>query len=555
MNSQDSYHIYVLRKLFPVLILLVYFITLPGSAYGQAYFPPPPQNLTGEIDVLPNSQELLVQYKEGYTPVEVDQKVEERQKIASSPLGSVRIAAEDTISNIRGNPSPETLKDEYTSARKKTRTATTRKLLKFKPKDKTQAVNTEVVTLEKNASIVDAIKIYENLPTVESVSENIVMYATATPNDPAFNQQWALKKIQAETAWNTTKGNSTIMVAVIDSGVDYTHPDLAGHVSQGYDFFNNDNNPMDTCGHGTHVSGIIGAVTNNNVGIAGTNWNVNIMAIKALGTVGDKCGSNGASVINSIYYAADNGADIINMSLGGPGTCTSSTPHQQAINYARNRGVTVIVAAGNENSDASTKVPASCAGVITVGATGANDERASYSNFGSVVSLSAPGGNKTGGSCTSSNCILSTFIQSGQQGYAAAAGTSMAAPYVAGAAALLLSANSNLSPDQIKNILMTSADPISTDQPIGPRLNLARAIQQVTGGSTSSPTATPTTNPVCDPFQGGGFNIQDLLLMRQEVSKLESTNKGSCLTGSSSDATSIIDLVRARRIAAGLENL
>lgn len=550
----------MLRKLLPVLFLLVSFTLFSGKAHGQAYFPPSPPNLKDEVSILPTSRELIVQYKDGYTPTDVNQKVEERKELSSAPLGSIRIAAEDTISNIQGNPSPEELKMEYSAADKKARKSSSRKLLRFQPKHYTPAVNTEVITVEPNTPINDAINAYENLPTVESVYENIIFYADAIPNDPAFNQQWALQKIQAETAWNTTKGSNTVKVAVIDSGVDYTHPDLVGHVSQGYDFFNNDNNPMDTCGHGTHVSGIIGAVTNNNIGIAGANWNVNIMAVKALGKVGDKCGSNGASVINSIYYAADNGADIINMSLGGSGTCTSSSPHQQAINYARNRGVIVIVAAGNEDSDASTKTPASCSGVITIGATGASDERASYSNYGNLVTLAAPGGNKTGGTCTSANCIYSTFIQAGQQGYAAAAGTSMASPYAAGAAALLLSVNPNLSHDQVKNILVSSADPISTDKPIGPRLNLARAIQQINnGGSTTTPTqgvtATPTTNPICDPIPGGGFTIQDLLLVRQEVAKLVSTNKGSCLTGLPSDTTSIIDLGRARRIAAGLENL
>jgi hypothetical protein len=222
-------------------------------------------------------------------------------------------------------------------------------------------------------------------------------------------------------------------------------------------------------------------LTNNGKGVAGINWNIKMIAIKIMGPLSNgKCGSeNDTTITQGIIYAADNGAKAINMSLGGPGPCPAD--YQQAINYARSKGAAVIVAAGNNSQNASSFAPANCNGVITVGATDQNDNRASFSNYGSVVTLSAPGVD-----------IISTYSQGGQAVYANENGTSMAAPHVAGAAGLLLSIKPNLSPDEIKNILVSNADTVSTDLPIGPRLNLARAINSL---APDNQNPTPTDQP------------------------------------------------------------
>ena len=564
-----------MNKFILVFFVVFFFLLASQKVHGQAYFPTPPASTKSEVSNTTN-KEILVTYKKGYTPEEVKENVAERAKVASQPvLGGVRIAAENALLRLQDKEVPETVLNNYDKTNKKARVKSQRRLLHFKPKHETPATNSTIVTLDKDSSSATAIAAFTSLETVESASINPTMSANVTPNDPGFNQEWALTKIQASTAWNTTKGSSGVIVAVIDSGVDKTHPDLAGHVNNGYDFINNDSDANDLCGHGTHVSGTIGAVTNNAVGIAGINWNTNILPLKALGyrSSDGACVSTGGSVMNAIYYAADNGAKVISMSLGGDGACNSD--YQQAINYARQRGAVVVVAAGNENDSATNHSPANCQGVITVGATNNQDARASYSNYGSIVTISAPGGDKSGGTCSSSSCILSTYVLNGQQGYLAASGTSMATPHVAGAAALLLSVDSDLSPDEIKNILVSSADTISTDKPIGKRLNLVQAIQSVSGNTdptdppastntpipTQSQTATATISPsntACDPYSSGGtpkLNVQDLVLVRQEAAKILTTNKGSCITSPSTNPTTVLDVVKLRRVLAGLESL
>lgn len=548
----------MLRKLFPVLLCLICFFY--GASHALA------QNLSSEdlleSDIILNSQnQILVQYKPGYTPSEVDRKVEEREKIASQPiLGTLRIAADDTISNVQGLPQPEVVQKDYEKTKKQVGHTSSRRLLHQKTQKPTLLENTEVITISQDVQIDEALKAYEKLPTVESVEKNSLFYADLIPNDPMYSQEWGLTKIGAPTAWDKTTGSNQLIVGVIDSGIMETHPDLQANQIGGYDFVTNDSTPNDRCGHGTHVSGTIGAVTNNGIGVAGVNWNVKIISAKSLSTAQDPntgkptCAGSTKTIADGIIYVADQGAKVINMSLGGNGACSSTT--QQAINYARNKGVVVIVAAGNENQNASVHTPANCNGVIVVGATTSLDTRASFSNYGSLNTISAPGTNIL--STISLENIMGTAC-AGQQ-YCQASGTSMATPHVAGAAALLLSINSSLTPDQIKNILVSSADTINTDQPIGPRLNLAKAIQQVTGGGVTNPPISQgaTNTPIatqCDPFNSGGtFTIQDLILVRQETAKLITGNKGSCLTAPGSDATSIIDLARSRRIVAGLEN-
>ncbi len=311
----------------------------------------------------------------------------------------------------------------------------------------------------------------------------------ALPNDPQYSQLWGMEKIQAPTAWDVTKGSQSVVVAVIDSGVESSHPDLSANMVGGYDFANNDSNPVDDVGHGTHVAGTVGAVGNNSVGVVGVNWNVKIMPLKVCVPSGNSASCDTVATAQAIQYAADNGAKVINMSLGGRTSCRSGTQYDVAVSYAVSKGVLVVVAAGNGHpttrvaEDASLYSPAGCSGVLAVGASTPTDSRASFSNFGSSVGIAAPG---TG--------TISTWIGGG---YKSSQGTSMASPHVAGAAALLMSASPSLSASQIKNCLIQGADAITTDQPIGPRLNLPKAMQ-VCGALSPQPTsATPvlTTGP------------------------------------------------------------
>ncbi len=307
-----------------------------------------------------------------------------------------------------------------------------------------------------------------------------------------------------------------------DPSASYLIPSMFNdRVVGGYNFVSNDDFPFDGQSHGTHVAGTIGAITNNNNGIAGINWDVSFLAIKVL----DDSGSGSTSdVLQGIYYAADNGAKVINLSLGGyvgPGGCQQHDPATQtAINYAVQKGVVVVVAAGNDDDDTSFYTPASCNGSLVVGATGPTDQRSYYSNYGQRVDIAAPGGDSKYCSDQSSCLIYSTVLDNS---YAYYQGTSMATPHVVGAVALMLAKNPTLSPAQIKLVLKSSADSISTDKLVGKRLNVYAALQAVNAPPlptpTLIPTATliPTPTPVPGDIDGNGtVDIADFNVWRDE---------------------------------------
>lgn len=558
----------MIRILLPILFCLFCFFTTATQIHAQ---------IIDESALIEEaSRQLIIQYKPGFTPDEINKKVTQREEIASQPIvGTLRIAAEDTITNMQGSATPEEIKKRYAETNKEVKQKSSRPLLKTKPKKPTPLENAEIVTLDKNTPIETAIEAYESLPTVEYAEENRLYFATATPNDPLYSQEWGLTKINAPAAWDISKGSNQVIVGIIDSGVMETHPDLQANLIGGYDFVVGDNIPNDKCGHGTHVAGTIGAITNNSIGVAGVNWNVKILSIKSLSTMRNPntgkpdCGGAESMVTNGIMYAANNGAKVINMSLGGQGSCNQA--RQNAINYARSLGAVVVVAAGNGNIDAQYESPANCSGVIVVGATTPTDTRASFSNYGSLVTISSPGTSILS-TMMPDNVIEGTPLMGpscvGQQ-YCTANGTSMATPHVAGAAALLLSVKSSLTPDQIKNILISSADPLSAStKPIGPRLNLLKALQQAqgSGGSTSTPAVTATNTPIstttqtpqlCDPDPNGTssnvIDFADRLIARRELSGILSTNRASCMT-IENNQTTISDLRRIYRIMTGLEN-
>ncbi len=314
---------------------------------------------------------------------------------------------------------------------------------------------------------------------------------TTAPNDPLYSTQWNLPAINAPGAWAVTTGNN-VVVADIDTGVDFTHSDLPSpQLVSGIDETTTTPTPInaasgntDSEGHGTAVAGVIAAATNNGAGLASLGWNTSVMPVKA-STDGS---FTTAAIAAGIMWAADNGARVINLSLGGP--CPDSTL-QSAISYAQGKGVLIVAAAGNGainpgfdpyDSDYDyPSYPAAYPGVIAVGATGMDGYRAAYSNTGSYVSMMAPGG----GVNNSSDFV--PVLQSGG-GYTAEAGTSFAAPQVAAAAALILSVNPHLTAPQVAELLK------STTTDLGPSGN---DIEYGTGMLNASVAVadTPPTTP------------------------------------------------------------
>ncbi|CAP52863.1 peptidase S8 [Xanthomonas campestris pv. campestris] len=322
-------------------------------------------------------------------------------------------------------------------------------------------------------------------PNVQSVEVDQILHATLTPNDTRLSEQWAFGTTNAglniRPAWDKATGSGTV-VAVIDTGIT-SHADLNANILAGYDFISDattardgngrDSNAADEgdwyaaneCGagipaassswHGTHVAGTVAAVTNNTTGVAGTAYGAKVVPVRVLG----KCGGSLSDIADAIVWASGgtvsgipanaNPAEVINMSLGGGGSC--STTMQNAINGAVSRGTTVVVAAGNDASNVSGSLPANCANVIAVAATTSVGAKASYSNFGTGIDVSAPG-----------SSILSTLNSGtttpGSASYASYNGTSMASPHVAGVVALVQSvAPTALTPAAVETLLKNTA--------------------------------------------------------------------------------------------------
>lgn len=334
--------------------------------------------------------------------------------------------------------------------------------------------------LTEGAEINEALRLLRAHPDVEYAEPNYRFQTCEMPNDPYFPNLWGLHNtgqsvngtngiddadIDGPEAWGITSGTTTVVVAVVDTGVYYTHPDLAANMwanpdetsgngidedgngkvddAKGWDFVQEDNDPMDLNGHGTHVAGIIAGAGNNSAGIAGVSWSTKIMAVRGL----DASGSGYTSdLIEAIEYAGANGAHIINCSWG-------STSFSRALKDAIcDSPALVVCAAGNEtgNNDSTPFYPAGydCPNIISVAATNQNDSLAGFSNFGPAsVHVGAPGVN-----------IFSTYFSNSQPSYAFLNGTSMAAPHVSGIAALVKAQNPLLTPVQIKEAIIKTVD-------------------------------------------------------------------------------------------------
>ena len=350
--------------------------------------------------------------------------------------------------------------------------------------------------LAPNESIENVVAAYRTDRSVEYAELNHIVSTCMTPNDPLYPLQWSLNNtgqmypasgkynsppgtpdcdIDAPEAWDEQTGSSEIIVAVVDTGVDYNHRDLLGNLwinsdevpdngvdddnndyiddVYGYDFFNKDSNPIDDHGHGTHCSGTIAARGDNGADVAGVCWNAKIMSLKFLNSYGDGYTSDAAT---AFYYAVDNGADIVSNSWGGG---SYSETLQEAIEYAHSQGVIMVAAAGNKNSN-KTYYPACYEYMMAVAATNSNDQRAPFSNYGDWVDIAAPGVD-----------ILSLRAEGTSEGtvydsYATVmSGTSMACPHTAGILALIMSTYPEISTEGVITRLLQTTDDISMQNP------------------------------------------------------------------------------------------
>lgn len=394
---------------------------------------------------------------------------------------------------------------------------------------------------------------------VRYAEPDVILQASFIPNDPTFSQLWPLREaavaaggLNAVDAWDITTGDPGLVVAVVDSGV-LAHADFAGRVLPGYDFVSsvagaNDGNGRDadatdsgdwisfseatqlgrtarpSSWHGTHVAGTIGATGNNGAGISGVNWRSRILPVRVLG----KGGGYSSDIADGIAWAAGASvvgvpvnrtpARVINLSLGGGGLCSRTA--QEAIDFATSRSAVVVVAAGNEATDAANSQPANCRGVISVAAVGLSGQRASYSNFGTAVTVSAPGGDPSRDTGVLSLGDSGQTRALGDNSLVAGFGTSMAAPHVSGVVSLMLSVNPALTPAQVKSILQSSgrAFPVGTGRDCNTSLcgagivNAGAAVRAAASATAEVASAVPQSgiwwNP-SEPGRGYVLEIRD----------------------------------------------
>ena len=339
---------------------------------------------------------------------------------------------------------------------------------------KVRGLDVHVVELPANANEEAVARALARNPHVKFAEVDTIVSASATTNDPILPQEWQITKIGASTAWNTSTG-AGIVVAVLDSGVQSNHPDLQANLVPGWNIYNNNNLTNDVNGHGTAVAGTIAAVGNDGIGVAGVAYRAKIMPIRISDSA---CNTTLSLVASGLTWAADHGADIANISYS---SLYKSSTVIAAANYLRNKGGETVVSA---NNNAINEGSANTTSMITVSATDQNDNKASFSSWGPMVDVAAPG-----------VTVQTTLWNSG---YGWGTGTSFSTPVVAGTVALIMSANPSLTPAQVENVLFSTATNLGAagyDSYFGwGRVNAAAAVAAAVSTTTiqTADTAPPT---------------------------------------------------------------
>jgi thermitase len=323
------------------------------------------------------------------------------------------------------------------------------------------SIGIQVVTVPKG-QVMGKVRAYSSNGKVAYAEPDFLAQAVGSPDDLYFGRQWGLTRVEAPQAWEVTTGSSQVNIAILDTGVDLDHPDLAAKLISNINFTTSAT-VDDVHGHGTHVAGIAAAITNNGIGVAGLGYTSTIMNVKVLSDSGSGYYS---WIVWGIAWAADNGAEVINMSLGGS---SSSSALENAINYACSKGVVVVAAAGN-NGSTSPSYPACYTNCIAVAATDAHDALPSWSNYGDWVDVAAPG--------------VSIYSTLKENGYGYKSGTSMASPYVAGLAGLVFATVSDANGDgnlndEVRSRIEANCDDIGLSGIGYGRINAARAVGSV----------------------------------------------------------------------------
>ena len=353
-------------------------------------------------------------------------------------------------------------------------------------------IDTYVVSVPQPA-LKGIMRALENTGLFTVVETDDAAKGGSVPNDPSFSSQWHLNAINAPAAWDITTGKATVPIAMVDSGVNPSHPDLASKLMPGWSFLLSNSNTADVLGHGTATAGVAAAATNNGAGVAGVSWLSPIMPLVVLSATDYAYYSD---IANAIIYAADHNVRIINVSIGGN---TASSTLQSAVNYAWNKGAVVFASAMNA-STSSPYYPAACDNAVAVSATDPGDVLSSFSNFGSWIDLAAPGNN-----------ILTT---NNGGGYSTWYGTSFSSPIVAATAALALSVNPGLTANGLVQLLRQNSDDIGApgfDQSFGwGRLNAYRvALAAVSSVSVDSISPTISiVSPIGGATVSGTVQIQ-----------------------------------------------
>ena len=439
-----------------ILVFLAFIFGLELSAQDTTNVPPSAIHQNNENDFVPD--EIIVQFTTA-----VAEQLKQTAQRGATITGLKQI---DALNSKHGVKSIE-------------------KAIRFVDSPKTNVQLAEkyglsriyVLKLQKGSDVQRIAEEYENNPDVVFAEPNFIDYLTTVPNDPTYSLQWGLKNtgqaisytntvvgtpgadINIEPAWTLHTGDENVIIAIIDTGLDYLHPEFAGRVVPGYDIYNNDNDPMDDGNHGTACAGIAAASGNNGIGVAGVNWNCKIMPVKIFPAIG---GTSTENVANGIIWAANNGADVLSCSFGGS---SASDLRLNAVNYAYDLGCTIIASRGNANNSLAS-YPASYSNVIAVGALSpCNDRKTPLtcdgetswgSSYGNDLDVMAPG------------TRIHTTDRLGSAGYsttdytATFNGTSAACPFVAGVAALICSYAPNLSNAEIADVLTMTAVDIAT---------------------------------------------------------------------------------------------